>query len=288
MKNAASYEKKIRKLLKDMKKVRPDDPPTGCQTVAALVESILQADATDKQAQAAMEAIQKEYVDLNELRVGLTKDIVDCIGRDYPSARPKAEMISVVLNGIFQRTHDIKLDYMADMPKRGLRRHLSELGLSPYAAACVVMKVFGGHAVPVDDTLVEVLQMGRYVHPASDLGDVQGFLTRVTAQKNDLSAHEFFRAHVKKSARALARKRKAEAEARAKAEAAQKAKAEAEAKKQAKAEQAARRKAAAKKARKKAAKRPAAKKATRKSSSKAGKAPKKVAAKREFQEESRR
>lgn len=293
MKNAASYEKKIKKLLKGMAKVTPDERPTGDQAVQVLVESILQADASDKQAQIAIDLLQEEFVDFNELRVSPPKDISDCIGSDFPEGRAKAEMIVVVLNGIYQRTFDIGLDYMADMVKRDLRRHLSELGLGPYPAAMVVMKVFGGHAVPVDETLVEVLKMGRYIGADSGLNDAQGFLVRVITQKNDLSAHEFFRAHVQKSAKALAKKRKAEAEARAKAEAEARAKAEAkekarkkaEAEKEAKAKQVAKKKAAAKRAAAKKAKKKtvvkkaktkAAKKATRKPTAKHKKVAKKA------------
>ena len=44
-------------------------------------------------------------------------------------------------------------------PKRERRRCLLELGLSPYVAALVMLKVLGAHAVPVDQTLVDCLEM---------------------------------------------------------------------------------------------------------------------------------
>lgn len=256
MKNATKYEKQIKKLLRGMKKVPADEPLKDEEALAVLVESVLQADTTKDVARAALEAIQQEFVDFNELRASQSKDITDCIGKGYPDGRTKAEMITTALGNIYERTSAVSIDYMSPMTKRDLRRHLSELGLSPYVASCVVLQVFGGHAVPVDDTLVEVLKMDDFVHPQSDLHDVQGFLERVIIQKNALSAHEVFREYVANRAKALARKRKAEAKAKAQAEA--KAKAKAEAKAEAKAAK------AKKAAKKKAKKKPIGKKTTRK------------------------
>ena len=248
MKNAATYEKKIAKLLKDLKGPRPSEASAEDDSTAVLIESILEADTTDKLAQSAMQAIQQEYVDYNELRVSPSKDIVDCIGREFPNAWTKAQIIRTVLNNIFHRAYSLNLDYMASMSKRDLRGHLEEFGLDPYAAACVVLRVFGGHAVPVDGTLVEVLKMSGCVDPDTDRDDVQGFLTRIVSHKDALSAHLRLRQHVAASAKALARKRKQEEAARAKAEAEVRAKAQAEEKakkaQEKKAEKAARQEAA--------------------------------------------
>jgi len=219
MKDASKYAKKIKKLMSGMTKVRPGETPTGTEAVALLIESVLQADTTKAQAREAFEAIQGEFIDFNELRVSPPKDIVDCVKKDFPHARRKAEIITTTLNNIFERTYDVSIDYMAKMTKRDLRRHLRELGLDAYSTAGVVMQVFGGHAVPVDETLVEVLKMNGCVHPDSDRDDVQGFLERIIPQKDGLAAQEFFRELIRKSARALARKRNAEAKARAKQEA---------------------------------------------------------------------
>jgi endonuclease III len=292
MKNAATYEKKIKVLLRKAKHVQSAEAPTGDEATAVLVESILEAETTDQFARPAIESIRREYVDLNELRVSPTKDLVDCIGRDLPLARPKAQAVKTVLGRIYDHAYQTTIDYMADMPKKDLRRHLEEIGLDPYAAACVVLKVFGGHAVPVDQMLVDALKIAGYVDPDSDREDVQGFLTRIVSQKDALSAHQQLRGFVAQSAKAVAKMRKAQADAQAKVEAEAQAKADAqaavvrakEAKKAAavkekakKAKDAKKAKKAAKKARaakaKKAARAKEAAKAKAKRASKAGKAP---------------
>jgi len=262
MKNAKRYEKKLRKLLSPLgKAVRPD--VEDGDSAKPLMESILQANATERQAAQAMGALEKEFVDFNELRAAPPRDIVECVGRDYPEVLAKAEELVAVLNGIYARTCRVSLEYMRDMPRRELRRHLRELGLDTYASARVAMILFDLPAVPVDRDLLESLQMKDYVAPDSNAEEVQKLLERIIRNRNPFAAHKVLRDFVRKSARALARKRKAEAKAKAEAEARAKAEAEAKARAaEAKARAAeAKAKAAEERKRKKAAKAGAAKKA---------------------------
>jgi len=273
MKNATKYQKKIKKLLGGMGKARPS-PPEDANPFRVMLDAILTADATPKQAEKAMAALEEEFVDINELRVSPPKEIVDCLDEGFPRRRAKAREIVTVLGAIFTRYNNLTLEPVEALTKRDLRRHLAEFGLSPYAAACLVLMVYNGHAIPVDETLAECLEMKGYIHPDSDVPDVQAFLERVILQKDALAAHEFFRAFVEKSARALARKRKADAAARAKAEAEAKAKAEAEAK--AKAEAEAKAKAAKARKARKARKAKKAKKAVKKTAKRKKKVAKKA------------
>jgi len=260
MKNATKYEKKVRKLLASIDK-SPREPPDEVDPFEILVVSVLQADASDKQVEKARAVLQEEFVDLNELRVAPTREIADCLGSSFPGARTKAHEITVALNGVFARRNTLSFEHVEKMTKRDLRRHLAELGLRSYAAACMMLRVFEGHAVPVDQSLADCLEIAKCIEPGSAIEDVQSFLERVILQKHALAAHEFFRQFVAESARPLARKRKADAEARAKAEAKAK-KAEEEARAKRRSQRAAEaRKARAKKARKRARKPSASKKA---------------------------
>jgi len=219
MKNAKTYEKKVRTLLAGICKERPvaEDPQRDVTEV--LVDSMLQEDATPKQAQRAMAGIKEEFVDFNELRVAPVKEIVGCMGKGFPEASRKAHMLTVALGRLFSGRGNVSLEHLASLSKRDVRRHLIELGLSPYAAASVTLQAFGGHAVPVDETLVECLKMEQYVHPEASLADVQGFLERIVGQKDARSVHRGLRAYVAGRFKALNKKRRAqEAAARARAE----------------------------------------------------------------------
>jgi hypothetical protein len=159
-------------------------------------------------------AASEVFVDLNELRVALPREVVECIGKDFHEARQKARMLSASMQAIYNQRNDIDLSYMEEMTKRDLRRHFEEIGLSPYVAASMVLRGFGGHGVPVDRDLRDALEMEDAIHPESDVPDVQGFLERIISQKDALQAHAFFREFVKKHAKELEKKRKKEQAAR--------------------------------------------------------------------------
>jgi hypothetical protein len=300
MKDARTYERKIKKLLSGAKKagkVPTADSPE--EVLLRIIEAVFLADATDAEVGKALAAIQKEFVDFNELRVAPEKDVLECIGKEHPRGRGKVTVLHSVLNGLYERANHLSAEYLSEMSKREIRRHLREVGMPPFGEAYTAMVCYGVHAIPVDDSLFEVLQMTECVHESSDVADTQAFLERVIAQKDGYAAHEFFRQYVAKHAKELEKKRKedaerlaaeeeakrqAEEEKRRKAEEAAAKKAQLEAEKEAKkaakeAEKVAKakeKKAAAKKAAKvksvkKAAKKSAAKKATKKTVKKAAK-----------------
>jgi len=260
MKNATRYEKKIKKLLTGLGAVRtpaaPDDP------IQVIVEAVMERNAGPNHFEKAMAMIDREFVDLNELRVAQPREIVELLSKSFPWAREKAEEVTTALNKIFQRANCLDVEYMEQMAKRALRRHLEKIGLSPYAAARVVSRAFGGHAIPVDEDLAETLVMDGYVDPGASADEIQGFLERIVSQKDCLAAHVVMRRHIARRRSTLNKKRKAEAAARlaaerkaaeAAAKAAAKAAAEADAKKARAAERAAKAKAAEKAKKAKAA-----------------------------------
>lgn len=208
MKNATVYEKKIKKLLSSMSRKSQPAAPKGIDCFTRLIEAILQADAQRKVAASVLNELHAEFLDYNELRVAPMKDITDCMPREFWGARDKADAILRSLSAIFDRTSSMSMEHLEKMPKRDLRKYLAEIGLSPYAASLVTLTVFGGHAVPVDQFLVDALENEECIEPGSELADVQGFLERVIPQKDAWSAHEFFRDFMEKNYKALLKKRK--------------------------------------------------------------------------------
>ena len=222
MKNAKSYEPKIKKLLAGMKKVAPPVQAQPEQYVRVLIHSILLADATSRQAGQALAALEAGFVDFNELRVAQAKEIVECVGEELPDIRRKADVLVMVLKGLFAQVSDVKMEHLSPLGKRDARRHLRELGCPPFAEAVVSMNCYDAHTIPVDDSLRDLLEMNEQIHPGAELLDTQAFLERIITQKNGPAAHELFRQYVAKNATILQRKRQADAEARqAKADAQQ-------------------------------------------------------------------
>ena len=230
MKDAKIYERKIRKLLPAAKKLSDVlEMPDGMDVTRYMVYAVLLADATERQAQLAMGRLDREFVDLNEVRVCQIKELGETLGRDHPRSGEKAQIITDALNGIFRRRSAIRMDYVAEMNKRDIRRHFREIGLCAFSEAMVSMVCYEVHAVAVDASLNETLEMLELVSPGADAGDTQKFLERIIPQKHGHGAHAFLREFVEKHAKALAKKRTEDEKRRqAEEEAARKAAEEAE------------------------------------------------------------
>lgn len=239
-------QSRLRKFLSGAARARPEPLPAGRQAIEVLIEAVLEADAPRKVAAAACQALLQSYVDLNELRVATPREMADCWPKDFPGAAQKGEGLTRALNRLFEYSYQMSLDHMKEVPRRELRQHLLGLGLSPYAAARVLLALFDQPAIPVDSTLVEALELDGLLPRGAALADVQALLERLVPPRLAGAAHAFLRAYVERSLPAVERKRKKEAQAAARTErlAAQaRAKAEGEAK--AKAEVQARAEAAA-------------------------------------------
>jgi hypothetical protein len=123
------------------------------------------------------------------------------------------------------------------------------LGLSPYAAARLLLYHFHLPAVPVDSSLVEAMEMEALVPRGATVEEVQGILERLVTPRGAPAAHAFLRSYVEQSFPALAQKRRKEARAVAREERQAeeaRSKAEAQARAQAKAQGLAKAKAQAK------------------------------------------
>jgi endonuclease III len=210
IKDLKACQNRLRKLLGQASRQKAEMPEEKDST-RALLESILEADTSRKEAVAACQALYDGFLDLNELRVATPREIADRWARDFPGATEKAESIARALNAIFDRTYQMKLEYMESLPKKDLRKHLLGLGLSPYAAARVLLGFFGISAVPVDSSLLETLVMEGEAPPEASIEEVQEIIEKLIPARGAAAAHAFLKAYVEKFAKPLAVKRKKEA-----------------------------------------------------------------------------
>ena len=240
MKNAKACQNRLRKLLLGAPRARTE-PPEPRDSTTVLIESILEADTSHKDASRAREALFEEFLDLNELRIATPREIADCWPRDFPGASEKAESLRRALNTIFDHTYTMSLDHMEKFPRRELRKHLLSLGLSPFAAARVLACFFRLPTIPVDSTLLETLVMEGAVPPGATVEEVQEILERLVPPRGAGAVHRFLRSYVEKHSKALAVRRRKEAHVAAKAaRIAEQARLKAEAEARAKAEELAR------------------------------------------------
>ncbi len=144
-----------------------------------LVFSVLLWETTTAHARAAHKRLRESFVDYNELRVSAPEDIVQAIGERYPLGVERAIRLRAILSDVFSRRHALSLTHLNELPKRDARTFLESLdGCPHFAAARVFLLRLGGHAVPVDVRLRDLLAAERIVEADATPEAASGRLER--------------------------------------------------------------------------------------------------------------
>jgi len=173
----ASATDSIQSLLKQLKSAAPDPTPFPERSpTEELVYALLLSESTIPKADLALKRIESSVVDFNDLRVCLPDEIHSMLGERYPLAPERAHRIRSALHDVYIREHAVSIDHLASMPKRDARKYLETLhGVAPFVAARVTLLGLGGHAIPVDQKLLdrlvelEVVDAGETVEHAASV-----------------------------------------------------------------------------------------------------------------------
>lgn len=177
---ASEYAAKVKRLLTRLRRehgkppaVEPTDP------LEQMLTAILARNATDADAREAYVQLREATVDLNDLRVTRAADICEIVGDKSPESVARAYAIRDALKEVFDRENKLDLDFLRERGRREARQYLESMkGVDPFVAASVQLFSLGGHAIPLDDAMLDVLRAEAVVHPAADLAGVQAFLER--------------------------------------------------------------------------------------------------------------
>src|SRR3954470_16345202 len=170
MKNATKHAETLKSLLKKLTKDHKSEPRPVQEPLKALVRGAMSYDVPDARAEEAMKAIDKEFVDLNELRVATDLEIHELLGVRYPLIEKRVAMITQSLNAIFEKEHTLNLDRMATISKRDARQFLRELpDVHPFVEAYVMLYAFDGHTIPVDQQTVDYLTGEDVLEPETSV-----------------------------------------------------------------------------------------------------------------------
>ncbi|MFW6059081.1 MAG: hypothetical protein ACODAQ_02800 [Phycisphaeraceae bacterium] len=190
-KQDTSQGKKLAALLKKLAKAHAVEEPPPRDPTLQLVVSFLQWEATRKQAEQAIGRLMEHMVDVNDLRVSFEQEILELLGEDYPRASERVARMREALNDIYVREHTIEMRSIAEKGKKEQRAYLDSLpGITPYVAAQVTLLCFGGHAMPVDQKLIERLaEEGIIPESDTDPQHVENVLLRLVRAEEALEAH---------------------------------------------------------------------------------------------------
>ncbi|MHC4441431.1 MAG: hypothetical protein ACYTF1_06695 [Planctomycetota bacterium] len=186
MKHGSEYAKRVRRLYYQLirKFGRPaEGEPTD--PIEQLVLSILSLCTSTSKAKVVYRKLLREMVDLNELRVTPTTELVHIFGSGFPLARQKAQCVIDSLNAIRRRQDALDLSFLKQRGRREARDYLESLeGVDRSVAARVLLYSLGGHAIPVDNLTLYILRKEEIVDTNADAAEVQGFLERHISAKN--------------------------------------------------------------------------------------------------------
>ena len=176
MKNATKHADELRSLMKRLLKEHRPEPKQPQEALKALVRAAMSFDMPDAKADEAMRLIDREFVDLNELRVATDLEIQELLGVRYPDIQRRVATITGSLNKIFEREHTLSLDRLKTISKRDARQFLRELpDIHPFVEAYVMLYSFDGHAFPTDDEILAYLKEQEVVEADASLEDAQRF-----------------------------------------------------------------------------------------------------------------
>lgn len=190
-KQDTSQGKKFAALLKRLDDAYSPEEPAPRDPTLQLVVSFLQWEATRKHAEQAVERLMAEMVDVNDLRVSFEQEILELLGDDYPEAEPRVARMREALNEVYLREHTTEMRSIAEKGKKEQRAYLDSLpGMAPYVAAQVTLLSFGGHAMPVDQKLIERLAEEQIIDPeVTDPQYVENVLLRLVRAEEALHTH---------------------------------------------------------------------------------------------------
>ena len=186
MKNSKEYSKKIQRLYRSLSRKYPKvqkvihDEPAD-----AIIYAIINAELNEKVTAAAIKKLADYFVDLNDLRVSRTEEIVEILGADTSVTRTIASTITTVLRAVFNEYHKVSLEVLKKTGKRPARQILEKMeGTSRFVVDYCMLTSLQGHAIPLTKRMIEYLKSKELVYPGADEQQIGGFLAKqISANK---------------------------------------------------------------------------------------------------------
>lgn len=157
-KHAENLKSFVKKVLKESKKTEGESNAGQIDPKRAIVRAVLTYDTTEARADEAMVVIDREFCDLNELRVATELELQDMLGVKYPGIEQRALKLVAILNAVFEKEGTLSFERVKALPKKEVRQYLRDLPeMTPYIEAYAMLHGFDAPAVPVDAELVSLL-----------------------------------------------------------------------------------------------------------------------------------
>lgn len=184
MKNSGKHANELKALLKRLLKEGKPAPAAKLEPARAVVRAALSFDVTDARADEAVKVMEREFVDLNELRVATELELQDMIGFKYPQVGQRTGMMVQLLNSIFEREGTLSLERLNTLKKADARQMLRNLpGMTPFVEGYLLLFCFEQAAFPIDNAMLAYFRQHGIANETTTLADGQKFVE--SQLKND-------------------------------------------------------------------------------------------------------
>lgn len=147
----------LQKVLK--KHYKPVPPAEGRTVLEHLMFSCLVEDAPFEAAEEIFQRLPELYVDHNEVRVTTVTELADSL-RVLPDATAAAVRLKKTLQAIFETRYSFDLEDMRKMNQGKAIQEVAKFnGVSRFMLAYITQHAFGGHTIPVSDSVMHILLM---------------------------------------------------------------------------------------------------------------------------------
>lgn len=176
-KNATKRADGLKSLCRRLLKEHKPEPRQPLEPLPALVRGAMMFDVSDSRADEALKTIEREFVDLNELRVATDLEIQEMLGQRYPDIERRVGMITQSLNNIFEREHTLSLNRLKEISRRDARQFLRELpDIHPFVEAFVMLMSLDGNAFPIDQPMLDYLCDHDICDENANIEEMQKFI----------------------------------------------------------------------------------------------------------------
>ncbi len=148
---------KVTKVLKKYYK------PVGCDLQRPVLEHLLFACCLEnthyEPAEATYAALKEAFYDFNEIRVTSISELSEVMSA-LPAPRAAANRLKRVLQAVFEATYAFDLEERRKVNLGPTVKWLEKLdGTTKFSVAYVVQSALGGHAIPIDSGVLDVLRI---------------------------------------------------------------------------------------------------------------------------------
>ncbi len=191
MKNSKEYSKKIQRLYRSLSRKYPKvQKVVRDEPVDAIIYAIISSELSEKATESAIKRFADYFVDLNDLRVSQTEEIVGIWGEDTRVTRNIASKITRVLRAVFNEYHKMSMEVLKKTGKRPARQILEKMdGTSRFVVDYCMLTSLQGHAIPLTKGMIEYLKQNELVYPDADEQQIGGFLAKQISAKK---GYEFY------------------------------------------------------------------------------------------------